>query len=108
MFMPRCDSPGGPPCKPHVLGGPKQGPYGYPRRYPHGFDPEFPRLDRMVPPDPAVKDPNPRGPEFFDMPVFPNGQGAPINPPTFGDPRYNVIRMTPDQYLENFIMKLFK
>jgi len=101
MLMPRCDTPGGPPCNPHVLGGPKQGPpivLGGPKQGPYG----------MVPPDPAVKDPNSRGPEFFDMPVFPKGQGAPINPPTFGDPRYNVIRMTPDQYLENFIMKLFK
>tara|TARA_Y100000361_G_C10901004_1_gene209020 strand:+ start:70 stop:456 length:387 start_codon:yes stop_codon:yes gene_type:complete len=30
MLMPRCDTPGGPPCNPIVLGGPKRGPYDYP------------------------------------------------------------------------------
>ena len=36
--MPRCDTPGGPPCNPHVLGGPRRGPSiemdEIPRRYP--------------------------------------------------------------------------
>ena len=38
--MPPCDTPGGPPCNPQVLGGPRRGPYGpilkdeIPRRYP--------------------------------------------------------------------------
>tara|TARA_Y100000004_G_scaffold31857_1_gene33310 strand:+ start:295 stop:666 length:372 start_codon:yes stop_codon:yes gene_type:complete len=38
MFVARCDTPGGPPCNPIVLGGPKRGPSiemdEIPRRYP--------------------------------------------------------------------------
>ena len=32
--MPACDTPGGPPCNPHVFDGPRRRPPAYPNRYP--------------------------------------------------------------------------
>ena len=61
MIMPPCDTPGGPPCNPQVLGGPRRGPYGpilkdeIPRRYPDFRTFPFPKDTRF----PRLPDPYP-------------------------------------------------
>ena len=52
MIMPPCDTPGGPPCNPRVLDGPRRGPYDYP----------------------ILKDEIPRSyPDFRTLPHYPEG-----------------------------------
>ena len=92
MFMPACDTPGGPPCNPTVLGGPKRGPYDYP----------------------ILKDEIPRSyPDFRTLPHYPEGRPRRGIPEIFDDfpgipefERYPRIprqlpRIDPDFYPDN-------
>ena len=82
MLMPRCDTPGGPPCNPHVLGGPKQGPHirlGGPKQGPYDYPSRYPDF-RTLPhyPEgmprrgiPGIFDDFPGVPEFERYPRIP-------------------------------------
>jgi len=64
MLVARCDTPGGPPCNPIVLGGPKRGPYDYP----------------------ILKDEIPRSyPDFRTLPHYPEGRTRRGLPTIFDD-----------------------
>ena len=83
--MPRCDTPGGPPCNPIVLGGPKRGPSiemdEIPRRYPDFRTlPHYPEgMPRRG--IPGIFDDFPGVPEFERYPRIP--RQLPKNDPDF-------------------------
>ena len=77
--MPRCDTPGGPPCNPHVLGGPKQGPHirlGGPKQGPH---------IRLGGPKQGPYDYPSRYPDFRTLPHYPEGMPRRGIPGIFDD-----------------------